>query len=140
MLLHHHFVRIAKRYGDKPAFIDRTSDKRVSYSKALIASLILSEKFSKYKEGFLGIMIPTSAGCALSILGTLMSGRTPVMINYSTGAANNSLYAQKKCNFKTIITSKALIEKINCPVIDGMVFIEDIMEEISGTEKLKASK
>jgi acyl-[acyl-carrier-protein]-phospholipid O-acyltransferase / long-chain-fatty-acid--[acyl-carrier-protein] ligase len=139
MLLHHHFVRIAKRYGDKPAFIDRTSDKRVSYSKALIASLILSEKFSKYKEGFLGIMIPTSAGCALSILGTLMSGRTPVMINYSTGAANNSLYAQKKCNFKTIITSKALIEKINCPVIDGMVFIEDIMEEISGTEKLKAA-
>ena len=139
MLLHQHFVRIAKRYGDKPAFIDRTSDKRVSYSKALIASLILSEKFRQYKEGFLGIMIPTSAGCALSILGTLMSGRTPVMINYSTGAANNALYAQKKCNFKTIITSKALLEKINCPVIDGMVFIEDIMEEISGREKLKAA-
>ncbi|MFZ3137284.1 MAG: AMP-binding protein [Thermodesulfovibrionales bacterium] len=132
-------MRIAKRYGDKPAFIDRTSDKRVSYSKALIASLILSEKFSQYKEGFLGIMIPTSAGCALSILGTLMSGRTPVMINYSTGAANNALYAQKKCNFRTIITSKALLEKINCPVIDGMVFIEDIMEEISGREKLKAA-
>jgi acyl-[acyl-carrier-protein]-phospholipid O-acyltransferase/long-chain-fatty-acid--[acyl-carrier-protein] ligase len=139
MLLHQHFVRIAKRYGDKPAFIDRTSDKRVSYSKALIASLILSEKFGKYKEGFLGIMIPTSAGCALSILGTLMSGRTPVMINYSTGAANNALYSQKKCNFKTIITSKALLEKINCPVVDGMVFIEDIMEEISGREKLKAA-
>jgi acyl-[acyl-carrier-protein]-phospholipid O-acyltransferase / long-chain-fatty-acid--[acyl-carrier-protein] ligase len=139
MLLHHHFVRIAKRYGDKPAFIDRTSDKRVSYSKALIASLILTEKFRKYKEGFLGIMIPTSAGCALSILGTLMSGRTPVMINYSTGAVNNALYAQKKCNFKTIITSKTLLEKINCPVIDGMVFIEDIMEEISGREKLKAA-
>ena len=139
MLLHQHFVRIAKRYGDKPAFIDRTSDKRVSYSKALIASLILSEKFGKYKEGFLGIMIPTSAGCALSILGTLMSGRTPVMINYSTGASNNALYAQKKCNFKTIITSKALLEKINCPVVDGMVFIEDIMEEISGREKLKAA-
>jgi acyl-[acyl-carrier-protein]-phospholipid O-acyltransferase / long-chain-fatty-acid--[acyl-carrier-protein] ligase len=139
MLLHQHFVKIAKRCGNKLAFIDRTSDKRVSYSKALIASLILSEKFGKYKEGFLGIMIPTSAGCALSILGTLMSGRTPVMINYSTGAANNALYAQKKCNFKTIITSKALIEKINCPVIDGMVFIEDIMEEISGTEKLKAA-
>lgn len=139
MLLHQHFVRIAKRYGDKLAFIDRTSDKRVSYSKALIASLILSEKFRKYKEGFLGIMIPTSAGCALSILGALMSGRTPVMINYSTGAANNALYAQKKCNFKTIITSKALLEKINCPVIEGMVFIEDIMEELSGREKLKAA-
>ena len=139
MLLHQHFVRIAKRYGSKPAFIDRTSDRRITYSKALIASLILAEKFKKYNKGFLGIMIPTSAGCALSILGTLMSGRTPVMINYSTGAANNAVYAQKKCNFKTIVTSKALLEKINCPVVDGMVFIEDIMEKISRSEKLKAA-
>lgn len=139
MLLHHHFVKIAKRYGNKPAFIDRTSDKRVTYTKALIASLILSDKFKKFEEGFLGIMIPTSAGCALSILGSLMSGRTPVMINYSTGAAQNAMYAQKKCNFKTIITSKSLLEKINCPVIDGMVFIEDIMETISAADKLKAA-
>jgi acyl-[acyl-carrier-protein]-phospholipid O-acyltransferase/long-chain-fatty-acid--[acyl-carrier-protein] ligase len=139
MLLHHHFVKIAKRYGNKAAFIDCTSDKRVTYTKALIASLILSDKFKKYEEGFLGIMIPTSAGCALSMLGALMSGRTPVMINYSTGAANNALYAQKKCNFKTIITSKALLEKINCPVIDGMVFIEDIMETISAADKLKGA-
>jgi acyl-[acyl-carrier-protein]-phospholipid O-acyltransferase / long-chain-fatty-acid--[acyl-carrier-protein] ligase len=139
MLLHQHFVKIAKRYGNKLAFIDRTSDRRVTYTKALIASLILSDKFRKYEEGFLGIMIPTSAGCALSVLGTLMSGRTPVLINYSTGAASNAMYAQKKCNFKTIITSKALLEKINCPVIDGMVFIEDIMEAISAGEKLKAA-
>ena len=82
-------------------------------------------------------MIPTSAGCALSILGTFMSGKTPVMINYSTGAANNALYAQKKCNFKTIITSKALLEKINCPVIDGMVFIEDIMERYPAGKNLR---
>jgi acyl-[acyl-carrier-protein]-phospholipid O-acyltransferase/long-chain-fatty-acid--[acyl-carrier-protein] ligase len=139
MLLHQHFVTIAKRYGNKVAFIDRTSDKRITYSRALIASLILAEKLEKYPKGFLGIMIPTSAGCALSFLGTLMSGRTPVMINYSTGAANNAGYAQRKCNFKTIITSKALLEKINCPVVDGMVFIEDIMEEISTGEKLKAA-
>ena len=139
MLLHQHFVKIARRYGNKLAFIDRTSDKRVTYTKALIASLILSEKFKKYPEGFLGIMIPTSAGSALTILGTLMSGKTPVMINYSTGAASNAIYAQKKCTFKTIITSKALLEKINCPVVEGMVFIEDIMEGISAGEKIKAA-
>jgi acyl-[acyl-carrier-protein]-phospholipid O-acyltransferase/long-chain-fatty-acid--[acyl-carrier-protein] ligase len=139
MLLHQHFIKVAKRCGDKPAFIDRTSNKRISYSKALIASLILSDKIKKYHEGFIGIMIPTSAGCALSILGTLMSGKIPVMINYSTGAASNALYAQNKCSFKTIITSKALLEKINCPVIDGMIFIEDIMENVTAGDKLKAA-
>lgn len=139
MLLHQRFVKVAKKYGNKPAFIDRTSDRRVTYSRALVASLILAEKMKRYGDGFTGIMIPTSAGCALSVLGVLMSGRIPVMINYSTGAVNNAVYAQGKCNFKTIITSRALIEKINCPVIDGMVFIEDIMEGISGRERLKAA-
>jgi acyl-[acyl-carrier-protein]-phospholipid O-acyltransferase/long-chain-fatty-acid--[acyl-carrier-protein] ligase len=139
MLLHQHFVRIAKKYGNKLAFIDRTSDRKITYSQALIASLILAEKMQKYGDGFTGIMIPTSAGCALSVLGVLMSGRIPVMINYSTGAVSNAVYAQQKCNFKTVITSKTFIEKIDCPVIDGMVFIEDIMDGISGKEKLKAA-
>jgi acyl-[acyl-carrier-protein]-phospholipid O-acyltransferase/long-chain-fatty-acid--[acyl-carrier-protein] ligase len=139
MLFHQHFVHIAKKLKSKLAFIDCTTGRRVTFSKALIASLILSEKFRKYDEGFLGIMIPTSAGSALSSLGALMSGRTPVMINYSTGAANNAKYAQEKCGFKTIITSKGLLEKINCPFVDGMVFIEDIMAGISFIDKLKTA-
>lgn len=84
-------------------------------------------------------MIPTSAGCALATAGALMSGRTPVMINYSTGAETNAKYAQKKCKFTTIITSKALLEKINCPVIDGMVMIEDLMASVTTGDKLKAA-
>ena len=68
-----------------------------------------------------------------------MSGRTPVMINYSTGAAANAEYAQRKCAFRTIITSKALLEKINCRVVEGMVFIEDIMASISILDKIKAA-
>lgn len=139
MLFHQHFVKTAKRLNDKLAFIERTSDKKISYSKALIASLLLADKFKKYEEGFIGIMIPTSAGCALSIIGALMSGRTPVMINYSTGAEKNAKYAQMKCDFHTIITSRALLEKINCPFVPGMVYIEDIMEGISVVDKLKAA-
>ncbi len=139
MLLHQQFVRMAKKHAKKPAIIDRTTEKRVPYSKALIGALILSSKFKKYDEGFIGIMIPTSAGCSLATVGALMSGRIPVMINYSTGAVENAKYAQKKCNFKTIITSKALLEKINCPVIDGMIMIEDIMESVTTGEKLKAA-
>lgn len=139
MFLHHHFVRMAKQQGSKLAFIDRTADRKVSYSKALIVSLILADKLKAYDKGFLGIMLPTSAGCSLAILGAMMSGRTPVMINYSTGAEKNVRYAQKKCDFKTVITSRALIEKIGCPEVAGMVFLEDIMQGLSITEKLKAA-
>lgn len=130
---------MARKNGSKIAIIDKTTGSSVPYSRALIGAMILSAKFRKYDTGFIGVMIPTSAGCALATLGALMSGRIPVMINYSTGAESNARYAQKKCKFKTIITSKALLEKINCPVIEGMVLIEDIMAGISTADKLKAA-
>jgi acyl-[acyl-carrier-protein]-phospholipid O-acyltransferase/long-chain-fatty-acid--[acyl-carrier-protein] ligase len=130
---------MAKKHAKKLAVIDKTTEKNVTYSRALIGALILSSKFKKYDKGFIGIMIPTSAGCALATVGALMSGRIPVMINYSTRAEESAKYAQKKCKFKTIIASRALLEKINCPVIDGMIMIEDIMESVTTGEKLKAA-
>lgn len=139
MLLHHQFVKMAKKHSKKLGIIDKTTKRNVTYGRALIGSLILARKFKKYDKGYIGIMIPTSAGCALATVGALMSGRVPVMINYSTGAENNARYAQEKCGFKTIITSKALLEKINCPVIDGMILIEDIMKSVGILDKLRAA-
>jgi len=139
MLLHQQFVRNAKKYSKKFAIIDKTTGKNVTYSRALIGALILCSKFKKYDKGFIGIMIPTSAGCALATVGALMSGRIPVMINYSTGAESNAKYAQNKCKFKTIITSKTLLEKIKCPIVEGMVLIEDIMDSVTTGDKLKAA-
>ncbi|MEJ2057512.1 MAG: AMP-binding protein, partial [Desulfofustis sp.] len=139
MLLHHRFIDIAKLHGDKMAIEDFTTNKKLTYGRALIASILLASIFKKYERGFMGIMLPTSAGCILAKIGTLMSGRTPVMINYATGADQNSQYAQNKCGFRTIITSKALLEKIECPYVDGMIYIEDIMESIGTRQKIKAA-
>ncbi len=138
MLLHQEFIKNAKKFGAKPAIIDRFLEKNVSYGKALIASLILAGKFRKYHDGFIGIMVPTSAGCMLTVLGVLLAGKVPVMINYSTGAAGNAEYAQKKCGFKTIIASRALLEKIGCRLVPGMVFIEDIMAGVGAVDKVGA--
>jgi len=137
--LHQQFVRVAKKNKKKLAIIDRTTGRRVTYGRALVGALLLAEKFKHYDPGFLGIMIPTSAGAALAILGALMSGRTPVMINYSTGAEQNARYAQKRCAFKTIITSRALLERIRCPIVEGMVFLEDLVKNVSVFEKLRAA-
>lgn len=139
MLLHHQFVRVAKKFEHKLAIVDRTLNRRVTYKRALTGALILRREFSACPSGFLGIMLPNSAGAVLSILGTLMSGRVPVMINYATGAAANCEYAQKKCDFKTIITSRALLEKIGCPHVDGMLYLEDIMASLSFLDKLRGA-
>lgn len=139
MLLHHQFIDIAKRFGKKTAIRDFTTNTDLTYSRALIASLILRKYCRSLDTGFIGIMMPTSAGCILTKIAVLMSGRIPVMINYSTGAEQNARYAQQKCDFRTIITSRALLEKIECPAIDGMIFIEDIMAGITKGDKMKAA-
>lgn len=139
MQLHHQFIETAKKHGDKLAFKDFTTNKDIPYSRALIATLLLSRVFKKLDKGFIGVMIPTSAGCILTHIGILMSGRTPVMINYSTGAEQNIKYAQNKCDFKTVITSKALLEKIECPFVEGMIYIEDIMASLSTLLKVRGA-
>ena len=139
MLLHQQFLEVAKKHGSKLAIHDFSTNKLISYSRALIGALILTNVIKKMDKGFIGIMIPTSAGCILTKIAVLLSGRTPVMINYSTGAEQNAKYAQKKCDFKTIITSKALLAKIECPYVDGMVYIEDIMAGVTGLQKVRAA-
>jgi acyl-[acyl-carrier-protein]-phospholipid O-acyltransferase/long-chain-fatty-acid--[acyl-carrier-protein] ligase len=130
---------VAKKQGEKLAIHDFATNKKISYSKALLASILLSKYFKKYEKGFIGVMVPTSAGCMLAKIGILMSGRIPVMINYSTGAEQNVRYAQQKCDFKTIVTSRALLEKIECPHVEGMIYLEDIMQNLSVLQKARAA-
>jgi len=139
MLLHHQFIKAAKKNGNKLAIVDRTTETLLSFSKALIAGLMFSKKIKKYKDGFIGVMIPNSAGSVLTILGIVLAGKVPVMINYSTGASENCEYAQKKCGFKTIITSRTLVEKIGCRLVPGMVFVEDIKNQVTTKDKLAAA-
>lgn len=137
MQLHQKFIISAKNNGKKLAVIDKSTQQNVTYNKALIASLLLSSKFKEYSEHYIGVMLPNSAGAVLATVAILMSGKVPVMINYSTGAERNALFAQNKCSFKTIITSSALLEKIGAPKVEGMIFLEELMKEFTIVDKLK---
>ncbi len=138
MLLHHTFIESAKKFANKLAIHDFTTEKKITYSRALLGAILLSQYARRLEKGFVGIMIPTSAGCMLAKIGLLMSGRIPVMINYSTGAQANVRYAQKKCDFKTVITSRTLLKKIDCPHVSGMIYLEDIMAKLSALQKMRA--
>jgi acyl-[acyl-carrier-protein]-phospholipid O-acyltransferase/long-chain-fatty-acid--[acyl-carrier-protein] ligase len=139
MILHHEFIKTAKKFGKKVGIKDKTRGSNVTYSKALIASLILAKRFKKFEDNYVGVMVPTSAGCFLTVLALIFNRKTPVMINYSTGAEDNCKYAMNKVGFKVIITSRALLDKIGCPLLPEMICLEDIMGELSTGEKLAAA-
>ncbi len=138
MQLHQRFIHKAKKHSGKVAVHDIATEKKLTYERMLIVSLILAGRFKKIKTQYVGIMVPTSAGCMLSNLGLLMAGKIPVIINYATGARENAIYAQEKCHFKTIISSRKLLDKLNIEPVDGMIFLDDMVATIGLTEKLPA--
>ncbi len=137
-MLQHRFLDSARRSPNKIAIIDRTTGRDISFKQARIVGLILARRFKKLERGRIGIMLPTSGGGALAVLGAVMAGLTPVMINYSTGAKKNCRYAQHQCDFHTIITTRALLEKTGCPQLSSMLFIEDILASLGPFEKALA--
>jgi len=137
--LHQRFIQSAKRFPKRIAVYDKATMTDYSYSRMLIASFILKEHIGKIKGKYIGVLLPTGVGAMLTILGTLMKGKIPVMINYATGAIENCRYAREKCQFKTIITSKKLLDKLNLEPIDHMIFVEDILAKVSLKEKLQAA-
>jgi acyl-[acyl-carrier-protein]-phospholipid O-acyltransferase/long-chain-fatty-acid--[acyl-carrier-protein] ligase len=137
-MLHHRFIDQSRKQAEKIAIRDKATGNDLTYSRALVASLILARRFRNLERGRIGIMLPTSAGGALAVAASLLAGLTPVMINYSTGAAKNCRYAQQQCDFKVIVTARALLEKTGCEELPGMVFIEDILASLSGYEKALA--
>jgi acyl-[acyl-carrier-protein]-phospholipid O-acyltransferase/long-chain-fatty-acid--[acyl-carrier-protein] ligase len=139
MLLHHQFIHIARQHGPRLAVVDRTTNRRLTYHKALTAALVLARHMASYDEGFVGIMLPNSAASILAILATLISGRIPVLINYSAGAAQNAVYAQRKCGFRTIVTARVVLERLKCPHVAGMAFVEDIVGRVSLADKVRGA-
>lgn len=135
--LHIEFIKTARRLGNKTAIDDAFGDKQYTFSRVLIAALVISKQIRSIPESHIGMMVPNSAGGMIVNIATLMSGKIPVMINFSTHAQANIEYAQKKCNLKDIITSKKLLEKIGCPELPGMLFAEEMVKNVGKTDKVK---
>ena len=58
----------------------------------------------------IGVLLPNSAGVAVVFMALQTIGRVPAMLNFSAGPVN-VLAAMKAAQVKTVLTSKAFIEK-----------------------------
>ncbi len=139
MLLHQEFVRVAKQNGSKLAIVDSTRGMRVTYRQALARAVGLARKLESLPAGYVGIALPNSDAAVIAILAVLMSGRVPVMLNYSTGLAVNCTMAQRHCGFRTIITSRAFCERLECGHVDGMLYLEDLRKSVTLRDRLAAA-
>lgn len=107
--------------------------KSVSLSVLLQRKLDLSER--------VGLMLPNSNACAITFYALQHAGKTPVMINYTSGS-RAVLAGLLATQTRTILTSRRFIKKGELqPLIDDMseydiVYLEDLRKQVQVSDKL----
>jgi acyl-[acyl-carrier-protein]-phospholipid O-acyltransferase / long-chain-fatty-acid--[acyl-carrier-protein] ligase len=74
-----------------------------------------------------GVLLPSSVAGCLANLGITMAGLVPVNLNFTAGAAAMRS-AVEQCGITTILTSRVFLAKAKLDVMEGMVFIEDVLK------------
>ncbi len=137
--LSEYFIRTARQNWGRKAVAD-TSGKELSYGRTLSGALALAGRLKGMigKEEHVGVLLPPSVGGVLANLALSMLGRVTVNLNY-TAAEASFASAIEQCGIKTVVTSRAFLEKLPTrPRIPGTVCLEDILPAISLRERLSA--
>ncbi|API86420.1 iglABCD operon regulator MigR [Francisella uliginis] len=114
--------------------------------KFATGAVLMSKKLQEItkQEDNVGICLPTSGGGYLAILALMISAKSIVNLNY-TASEEALRHAIKNADIKTIITSKAFVEKLThkgffveevfstCKI----VYLEDIKAKIKKAEAIK---
>ena len=139
-------AKATKATGKKPAVEDPLGTS-LSYGKLILGAQVLGEKLQAYgDEGkAVGVMLPNSAGVAVTFFALQGIGRVAAMINFTAGA-QNIISACKAAEVRTVLTSRAfvergkltdVVEKLTGSGID-VRYLEDVRGEIGLKEKLRA--
>ena len=95
----------------------------------------LAAKSSTTRTENIGLILPASVGGALANIATLLAGKVPVNLNFTTGREAMDL-AIEQSNLHTILTSRTFLAKAKIDEHKGMVFVEDLLKDISSAQRV----
>ncbi len=143
--LHEATVAAAKAEGFSRIAVVDALGARLSYRRLLAGAAALDVKlrgFAKPGEA-IGVLLPNTAAVALAFLALQRGGRVPAMLNYTAGAAN-LVAACKAAEARTVLTSRAFIEKGRLQKEEAalgaavrLVYLEDVRDAIGLVDRLK---
>jgi acyl-[acyl-carrier-protein]-phospholipid O-acyltransferase/long-chain-fatty-acid--[acyl-carrier-protein] ligase len=136
--LHRAFVRTARTHPLRFALADAQNPK-VRFGPALARTIFLGRRLKKTWEGqkMVGLLLPPSTSGALVNFAAMLSGKVPVNLNY-TVSEETLASCIRQCEIKTVITSRAFLEKVKLKVPCEAVFLEELAGAPSALEKLAA--
>ncbi|MDE3220650.1 MAG: MFS transporter [Nitrospirota bacterium] len=139
--LHREFIHAMRRHPFRLAMADQTRP-RVSSLEALIGSIVLARALRRHWEDQrrVGILLPPTVAGALINVAAPLCGKTSVNLNYTVGKSGLEA-AVRLAGLRTIVTSRAFIEKAKLDLPDGpsIIWLEDVAHTIGTAQKLVAS-
>ena len=133
------FLLSCERMGDAIACADALSGV-LTYTKLKRSVLVLSLEIRKMPGDYIGILLPSSVTAYVTILATLIAGKIPVMLNWTTGFRNLE-HAAEVCSLKVVLSSYRFLSRLDhCDlgrVDDLLLLLEKVRSNISFKNKLK---
>jgi acyl-[acyl-carrier-protein]-phospholipid O-acyltransferase / long-chain-fatty-acid--[acyl-carrier-protein] ligase len=133
------FVQTARRHPFRFAMADGRTPK-LTFGGALARSVFLARRLRSVwrDQPMVGILLPPSVPGALVNMAALLMGKVPVNLNYT---ASNEILAScaKQCELKTVVTSKAFLERVHVQPPGQVVRLEDLAENPRTIERLAAA-
>jgi acyl-[acyl-carrier-protein]-phospholipid O-acyltransferase/long-chain-fatty-acid--[acyl-carrier-protein] ligase len=136
--LHRAFVHRAQHHPRRFFMADARTP-HLNFGTALSKTVFLARRLHEpwRDQKMVGILLPPSVGGALVNYAALLNGKVPVNLNYT---ANDEVLAScaRQCDLKTVITSKAFLEKVKIKVPGTVIYLEDLTANPRLGEKLVA--
>jgi acyl-[acyl-carrier-protein]-phospholipid O-acyltransferase/long-chain-fatty-acid--[acyl-carrier-protein] ligase len=146
--LFENLINSARRYGFRHKIVDDMKKKPWSYRKLIFKSFALGRVLEMFAGDarYVGIMLPNTKICLLTLLGLIAHKKVPVMLNCTTGV-NNLLQACLACQVETIFTSRGFIGQEQLEAFEDALlgagkrifYLEDLQHEISPLDKIVAT-
>ena len=135
------------RFGGNKVILEDITGSSLTYRQLIIKThvLALALKDKIKKKAHLGILLPNTNANVVTFFACQTQGYVPAMLNYTAGK-NNIESAINTAQIRTIITSKAFIEKANLEEIithitpmAQIIYLEDLAKEITLLQKLQGA-
>lgn len=136
------FLRAARRGPDDFIVADAVSGAR-RYRDLILAILALRPLVQRLPGEYIGVMMPASVGADVLYLTALFAGKTPVMINWTTGPRSLA-HTLDTVGVRRVLTSAALLTRLRAqgvdfgPLAERMTPVEELRGQIGPLRKLRA--
>ncbi|HVJ77205.1 MAG TPA: acyl-[ACP]--phospholipid O-acyltransferase [Hyphomicrobium sp.] len=128
------------------AAIEDPLGNKLTYKKLIVGAQVLGTKLAPQLPpvgASVGVLLPNSAGVAVTFFALQTMGRVPAMLNFTSGAAN-VIAACKAANVSVVLTSRAFVEKGHfeslveaISTVAKIIYLEDVRATVTLFDKLR---